>query len=95
MIPILIQKNIKLWSLSVDKKSTHYLSAKPLAKKMLAHHALKLTLTPDIFKPIPSSKPNPMTRPIINPPYPSMEKPTINQPPITIDPRPTKQPPHH
>ena len=80
-----MQKNIELWSSKVNISSTNYLSVKPLAKKMLANQTLKIKVASDLFKPLPSSKPNPTLPPIINPPYPSQEKPIIHKPPVIID----------
>ncbi len=82
----LLCENIKLWSSRVNTNATNYLSARPLAKEMLANQILKVKLAPDFFKPLPSSKPNRTIPPIINPPYPSQEKPIIHKPPVIINP---------
>jgi hypothetical protein len=86
-------KNIKLWSSRVTINSINYLSARPLAKEMLVNQTLKVKITADFFKPLPSSKPNQTIPPIINPPYPSQEKPIINKPPVIINPSSNTPPP--
>ncbi len=60
---------------------------------MLANQTLKVKVAPDLFKPLPSSKPNRSIPPVINPPYPSIEKPIINKPPVIINPSINTPPP--
>jgi hypothetical protein len=87
-------ENIELWSSRVNINSTNYLLARPLAKKMLANQTLNISVAPDLFRPLPSSKPNATIPPIINPPYPSLEKPIIRKPPVIINPSSNTPPPH-
>jgi len=60
---------------------------------MLAKKTLNVILAPDLFKPLPSSRPNATIPPIINPPYPSLEKPIIHKPPVIINPSINTPPP--